>query len=107
MNTGTLALARTFLFVPGDRPERLARALASGAEAVIFDLEDAVAPKRKEAARLQIAESFAALSGSVHARLLVRVNECDTPWHAEDREWVRQLSLRGQLAAVVLPKAER
>lgn len=107
MNTGTLALARSFLFVPGDRPERYARALSSGAEAVIVDLEDAVAPERKEAARLQIAEGFAALSGANHARLLVRMNACDTPWHAGDRELVRQLSLRGQLAGVVLPKAER
>ena len=38
---GALARARTFLFVPADRPERLANALASGADAVIVDLEDA------------------------------------------------------------------
>ncbi|MDP3826791.1 MAG: aldolase/citrate lyase family protein, partial [Polaromonas sp.] len=39
-----LALARSFLFVPATRPERFAKALASGADAVIIDLEDAVAP---------------------------------------------------------------
>ena len=42
---------RSVLFVPGGRPGALARAAASGADAVIFDLEDAVAPADKEAAR--------------------------------------------------------
>ena len=43
--------ARSFLFVPGDRPERFAKALASGADAVVIDLEDAVAPGAKAQAR--------------------------------------------------------
>lgn len=105
--TSPLALARTFLFVPGDRPERHARALSSGAGAVIVDLEDAVAPDRKDAARTQIAESFAALPSVAHGRLLVRVNAFDTPWHADDRALVSQLAARSLLAGVVLPKAER
>ncbi len=46
--------ARTLLFVPGDRPERFAKAAASGADAVILDLEDAVPPDRKEAARREV-----------------------------------------------------
>lgn len=102
-----LALARTFLFVPGDRPERHARALASGAGAVIVDLEDAVSPDRKDMARTQIADSFSALPGAAHGRLLVRVNACDTPWHAADRALVGRLCAQGLLAGVVLPKAER
>ena len=102
-----LALARTFLFVPGDRPERHARALASGAGAVIVDLEDAVAPERKDTARTQIAEGFATLPGDAHGRLLVRVNAADTPWHADDRALVARLAAQGLLAGVVLPKAER
>jgi citrate lyase subunit beta/citryl-CoA lyase len=101
-----LALARTFLFVPADRPERHARALASGAGAVIVDLEDAVAPERKAAAREQLAGSHAALSAAERSRLLVRVNPCGTAWHDEDRALVAQLSGQG-LAGVVLPKAER
>lgn len=105
--TSPLALARTFLFVPGDRPERYARALASGADAVIVDLEDAVAPERKDAARTQIAEGFAALRGDAHGRLLVRMNAADTPWHAEDRALVARLATQRLLAGVVLPKAER
>lgn len=102
-----LASACTFLFVPGDRPERHARALASGAGAVIVDLEDAVAPERKEAARTQIAQSFAALPSEAHSRLLVRVNAFDTPWYADDRALLSRLAARGLVAGVVLPKAER
>ncbi len=74
---------------------------------MIVDLEDAVAPERKDAARTQIAESFAALPGDAHGRLLVRVNACDTPWHADDRALVARLAAQGLLAGVVLPKAER
>ncbi|MGQ3128811.1 aldolase/citrate lyase family protein, partial [Variovorax sp.] len=61
MSAQALGLARTFLFVPADRPERHARALASGAGAAIVDLEDAVAPERKAAAREALPEVFAAL----------------------------------------------
>jgi citrate lyase subunit beta/citryl-CoA lyase len=102
----TLALARTFLFVPADRPERYARALVSGAGAVIVDLEDAVAPERKDMAREQLARAHGALPASDRRRLLVRVNTCGTPWHEDDRALVAQLSTQG-LAGVVLPKAER
>lgn len=102
-----LAWARTFLFVPGDRPERHARALDSGAGGVIVDLEDAVAPERKAQARAGLAASFAALPTEARSRLLVRVNACDTPWHAEDRAAVAALASRGWIAGVVLPKAER
>ena len=101
-----LALARTFLFVPADRPERYARALSAGTGAVIVDLEDAVAPEHKAHAREQLAEGFAALSAADRQRLLVRVNACGTPWHDGDRALMAQLSVQG-LAGVVLPKAER
>ncbi len=102
-----LALARAFLFVPGDRPERHARALATGAGGVIVDLEDAVAPERKAAAREQLAASFAALQPVQRARLLVRVNAAGTPWHDDDCAQVGALTAQGLIAGVVLPKAER
>lgn len=97
-----LALARSFLFVPADRPERYARALASGAGAVILDLEDAIAPANKAIARDRLAAGVAALTAAEKARVLVRVNACGTPWHADD---VAQLSLLG-LGGVMLSKAE-
>ena len=104
--THALALARTFLFVPADRPERYARALGAGAGAVIVDLEDAVAPQRKEAARIALAEGHAALGPGERGRMLVRVNPDGMPWHDEDMALVARLSGQG-LAGVVLPKAER
>jgi citrate lyase subunit beta / citryl-CoA lyase len=47
---------RSLLFVPGDRPERFAKAAATGADAIILDLEDSVAPERKAAARAAVSE---------------------------------------------------
>jgi citrate lyase subunit beta/citryl-CoA lyase len=101
-----LALARTFLFVPADRPERHARALATGAGGVIVDLEDAVAPERKVAARAGLAASFAALPAADRSRLLVRINASGTPWHADDCALAGELLASGLIAGVVLPKAE-
>jgi citrate lyase subunit beta/citryl-CoA lyase len=102
-----LALARTFLFVPADRPERHARALAAGTGGVIVDLEDAVAPERKVSAREGLAASFAALPEADRQRLLVRINASGTPWHDEDRAAVAALVAQGLIAGVVLSKAER
>jgi len=89
--------ARSLLFVPGDRPERYDRALASGAHEVIVDLEDAVAPGAKEAARAHVA---AWLAGG--GRACVRINPADTSWHQEDIAALRKLPH----AAVMLPKAD-
>jgi len=102
-----LALARTFLFVPADRPERHARALATGAGGVIVDLEDAVAPERKVAAREQLRASVGALPAVERARLLVRINSHGTPWHDDDRALVGELAAKSLIAGVMLPKAER
>ncbi len=63
---------RSLLFVPGDRPDRMEKALASGADALILDLEDAVAPGAKDAARQEIATFLAA--GRRPLRLFVRIN---------------------------------
>ena len=53
--SGPKALLHAYLFVPADRPERIAKARASGADAVIVDLEDAVAPEAKVRAREALA----------------------------------------------------
>lgn len=89
---------RSYLFVPGDRPERFDKALASGAHAIIIDLEDAVLPERKPAARAALRDWLA------QARLpvVVRVNPAGTPWHEEDCA----LLALAQVRAVMLPKAE-
>lgn len=100
-----LARARSFLFVPGHRPERLRKALDSGAHAVIVDLEDAVAPDDKPRARQALAYAAGALPAQELARVLVRINAAGTQWHDEDVALLRELA-RHQLAGVVLSKAE-
>lgn len=89
--------ARSFLFVPGDRPERFPKAIASGADCVIIDLEDSVDPERKNTAR-QAARNFM----EAGARVLLRVNAVDTPWYAEDLA----LCASSEVQGVVFPKAE-
>lgn len=93
-------LMRSMLFVPGDRPERFAKADATPADAVILDLEDAVTPQRKPAAREAIAGWLGA-RGNADRRIWIRVNDAATPWHADD------LALAARHAAgVMLPKCE-
>jgi len=104
-STASLACARSFLFVPATRPERFAKALASGADAVIIDLEDAVAPADKVAARQALLPHMLALDPAQRSRLLVRINAAGTPWHAGDLAALRELVTHG-LGAVMVPKAE-
>lgn len=92
---------RSFLFVPGIRPERFNKALASGADAVILDLEDAVAEPDKAQARQHVADAADALVVST-ARVLLRINGFGTPWFDDD---LALLALDG-IDGVVLPKAE-
>lgn len=66
----------TLLYVPGDRPDRFAKAVASGADAVILDLEDAVAPARKPYAREAVADF---LGAPQPVPVQVRVNELGGP----------------------------
>jgi citrate lyase subunit beta/citryl-CoA lyase len=105
MDITVLASARSFLFVPADRLERLPKALASGAHAVIVDLEDAVAPEDKPAAREAIARAWRDLPQETRVRTLVRINAAGTSWHEDDVTLLRQLGTQG-VAAAMLPKAE-
>lgn len=76
---------RSKLFVPASRPELFAKALASQADALSFDLEDSVAPDRKREARLALREFLR--SGALSAcskTIIVRVNAADTPYFADD-----------------------
>src|SRR5207253_2615351 len=70
-------LPRSYLFVPASRPERIGKALAAGADAVIVDFEDAVAPDAKVQARDGLAASWPGLQAQARAAdvaLLVRIN---------------------------------
>ncbi len=86
-----IALARSFLFLPADRLERLPKALASGAHALILDLEDAVAPEQKPAARAALARLWPTLAPPVRARLLLRINAATSPAHAADTQLLPEL----------------
>ena len=93
-----LDTARSFLFVPGDRPERFAKAAASGAHAVIIDLEDAVAPDAKASARRHI---IAYLDEHDSRSVLVRINDAESSYFEDDL----LLSSHPKIAGVILPKA--
>ncbi len=90
---------RSLWFVPGDRPDRMEKALASGADALILDLEDAVAPAAKAEARKAVA---AFLNANGQAKLWVRVNPLDGPENEKDLIAV----LPSHPDGIVLPKAE-
>ncbi|SAL30039.1 aldolase [Caballeronia sordidicola] len=90
-------LIRSYLFVPATHPARFAKAAASGADAVIIDLEDAVSPDAKDDARNAACAFFDA---GGHA--LLRVNAADTAWFAQDMALCASAGVTG----IVLPKAE-
>ncbi|GGJ80758.1 HpcH/HpaI aldolase/citrate lyase family protein [Pseudomonas matsuisoli] len=96
----TSPLIRTALFVPGSRPERFAKALASGADAVIVDFEDAVEEALKSEAREHLARF---LRETPEARLMVRVNSADHREHAEDLVFCRNQT---GITHILLPKVE-
>ena len=90
---------RSYLYVPGSDPHRIEKALASEADAVILDLEDAVAPNRKEEARKTVAEVLL----SEHEKpVFVRINAPDSVLAEEDVEAVAG----PRLAGLRLPKTE-
>ncbi|NYF32383.1 CoA ester lyase [Sphingopyxis sp. JAI108] len=90
---------RSLLFVPGDRPERFAKAAASGADAIILDLEDSVSLANKDAARHAVADY---LAGERDVITLVRVNPLDGHLTAADVAAIAG----ARPDAIMLPKAE-
>lgn len=89
----------TLLYAPADRPDLVAKALRSAADVVVLDLEDAVAPAHKAAARDTVRELVAGSSRPVQ----VRVNGLATPWHDDDLVLVSSLPTEVGLR---LPKVE-
>ena len=90
---------RSWLFVPADSEKKIAKAIESVADAVIFDLEDSVAPQRKAAAR-QVLKGLGKRSGG--PQWWVRINPLRTDDHRLDLEMLGIADIHG----VVLPKAE-
>jgi len=96
-------LFRSVLFVPGVRPDRFASAVGSGADAVVFDLEDSVDGTRKAEARQHIAETLPRLGSVGLVERLVRINAATSDWFFDDLDFVRALT---GIDGVVVPKAE-
>lgn len=96
LTRNALESARSFLFVPGHRPDRFDKAAAAGAGAVIIDLEDAVAAQDKERSRENVAAWLHAGNSAV-----VRINPPGTPWSEADLEVVSRYG-----APVMVPKSE-
>ncbi|MBY8608133.1 CoA ester lyase [Burkholderia arboris] len=90
---------RSYLFVPGNRPDRFAKAAASGVDVVVIDLEDAVPPAEKKVARAALAEWLATNDTPV----AVRINDVNSEWFREDIALCRAPSVK----TVMLPKTER
>jgi citrate lyase subunit beta / citryl-CoA lyase len=90
--------ARSWLFVPATRPDRFAKAASSGADRIIVDLEDAVAPADKTAAR----DGLGSASLPSNLPVYVRVNAAATPWFADDVAAAASLPITG----ILLPKAD-
>jgi citrate lyase subunit beta / citryl-CoA lyase len=93
---------RSLLFVPADGGSKLDKAMASGADGVIIDLEDSIAPERKEAARKLALDVLKSAKGKKGPRLLVRINGLDTGMTDADLDAI----VAGAPDAILFPKAE-
>ena len=94
-------LRRTMLYVPGNNPGMIRDAHIYGADSIMFDLEDSVSIKEKDAARLLVYESLKALDYG-QTEILVRVNGLNTPYGRKDFEAM----VRAKPDAIRLPKTE-
>lgn len=100
MSDRVLAATRSFMFAPANHPRRVEKVFELGADAVILDLEDAVAIAEKEMTRSKVVEAFKAADGG--ALRYVRVNGADTQYCQED---IKQ-TVGAWLDGIVLPKVE-
>src|SRR5260221_4013121 len=89
---------RSYLFVPGSRPDRFVKACAAGADAVVLDLEDSVAAGDKITARAAVAAWLTPAQP-----VLVRINGANSEWFRDELS----LGLETGSAGILLPKAER
>ena len=98
--SSSLLTARSFLFVPADRTDRYAKALASGADIVVIDLEDAIAHDAKDRARMLLDSAWSDLAQE--DRVVIRINGLDSVELADDAALCASLGPAG----VMVPKAE-
>ncbi|MGB3377897.1 MAG: CoA ester lyase [Allopontixanthobacter sediminis] len=94
---------RTALYLPANRASAVAKAREADCDAVILDLEDAVAPDAKAQAR-EAAISAAREGGFGHRLLVIRVNALDSEWGEADCNALRGLERKSEIAAVLVPK---
>ena len=97
-----LGFCSNFLFVPGTRPERFIKALDSGANGVVLDLEDAVAQEDKESARDAIRAAWPTFSADQKKRLVIRTNSPGSQFYSADLILAQEL----QVACLLIPKSE-
>jgi len=97
-----LGFCSNFLFVPGTRPERFAKALDSGAGGVIIDLEDAVAPEEKETARNAVRAAWPSFTAEQKKRLVIRSNSPGSKFYSADLILAQELAV----ACLLIPKSE-
>ncbi|MBD9390689.1 CoA ester lyase [Acidovorax sp. ACV01] len=98
-----LASARTLLFVPGNRPERFEKAISSGADAIVLDLEDSVPLAEKATARHSIAQAWDGLLRH-GIPLVIRINPIGEGLQGEtDLDWLASLT---PPAGVMVPKVD-
>jgi citrate lyase subunit beta/citryl-CoA lyase len=99
-----LRLRRSMLITPGNQPERIAKSATLGADAVVIDLEDGVAPDGKAAARRHAVEALAHVDFGRRERL-VRINAVGTAAYQADMDALRAADLDG-LDSIFVPKVE-
>ena len=101
MGTSLIDAQFSYLFVPGQRPDRFGKALAAGADAVVVDLEDAVPPEAKDSAR-RFVEAWLANGASAW----VRINGFGTQWFYEDLAALKRAPPVGIMVPKVNSRAE-
>ena len=97
-----IGFSSAFLFVPGTRPERFTKALDSGADSVIIDLEDAVAAEDKQTARNAIRTAWPTFNTEQKKRLIIRSNSPGSQFYAADLMLAQELDL----PCLLIPKSE-
>lgn len=98
---------RSVLYIPGSKERALEKAMGLPADAIIFDLEDAVAPEEKPAARALLARVLTDWDFGNRARI-VRINGFDTEWGYADARAMDEAIARGaKIDAILIPKVNR